>query len=133
MNDLFDNLKPLAHNAWRIALGFTFFTHGGQKIFAWFGREESVELMTRFGIAGLIEVTAGILIILGLFTRLAAFVASGEMAVAYFWVHVIGRDSLWFWANGGELAVVYCFSFLLMATIGAGSFSLDARMKQPAP
>lgn len=126
MLDSLSRLNPLAHNAFRIAVGFMFWTHGGQKLFAWFGRDEAVDLATRFGVAGILEFFLAPLIIVGLFTRPVAFILAGEMAVAYFWAHSIGRGSLWHWANGGELAAVYCFCFLLLSTLGAGSFSLDA-------
>lgn len=125
MDQFLNSLRPIAHNAMRIMVGFAYWTHGGQKLFAWFGREESVQLMTRFGAAGIIEFFGGLLIIFGLFTRPVAFLIAGEMAVAYFWAHVAGQGSLWHWANGGELAIVYCFVFLFLATIGAGNFSID--------
>jgi putative oxidoreductase len=130
MEQFLTNLRPLAHNLMRIMVGFAFWTHGGQKLFAWFGREESVELMSRMGAAGVIEFFGGLLITLGLFTRPVAFIISGEMAVAYFWAHTAGRGSLWHWSNGGELALVYCFVFLFIATTGAGSFSLDETLKK---
>ena len=83
--------------------------------------------------AGLIELVLGILITVGLFTRIAAFVASGEMAFAYFWMHwpMLKGPSASFWpiANGGELAVLYCFGFLLLAGMGAGAWSVDARRR----
>lgn len=119
-------LQPLAHNAARIAIGFLFWTHGAQKLFAWFGAEEPVALMSRFGIAGVLEFFGGLLIMLGLFTRPVAFVLSGEMAVAYFWMHAMGRGSIWPWENRGELVAIYSFFWLFLSTIGAGSFSLDA-------
>lgn len=130
MEQFLNALRPTAHNLMRIMIGFTFWTHGGQKLFAWFGRDEPVQMMTRFGAAGVIEFFGGLLIIFGLFTRPAAFIIAGEMAVAYLWGHVAGRGTLWHWANGGELAVVYCFAFLFLSTIGAGDFSLDAMLKK---
>ena len=74
--------------------------------------------------AGVVETVAGILITSGLFTRLAAFIASGEMAVAYFWQHL--PQGLWPIGNGGELAVLFSFAFLLLATIGGGAYGADA-------
>lgn len=130
MEQFFTNLRPLAHNLMRIMVGFAFWTHGGQKLFAWFGGEESVQLMSRMGAAGIIEFFGGLLIIFGLFTRPVAFIISGEMAVAYFLAHAAGQGSIWHWANGGELALVYCFVFLFISTIGAGSFSLDEMLKK---
>lgn len=119
-------LQPFAHNAARIVIGFLFWVHGGQKLFAWFGREDTVELMSRYGIAGLLEFFGGILIMLGLFTRPVAFILSGEMAVTYFWMHTARAGSFWPWVNRGELPALYCFYFLFLSTIGAGTFSLDA-------
>jgi putative oxidoreductase len=100
-----------------------FFTHGADKLFAWFGREAPVELMSRFGVAGVLETFGGLLIILGLFTRPTAFILSGQMAVAYFWIHA--ADGLFWWGNGGELAAMYCWGFLLLAAFGAGEYSVD--------
>lgn len=116
----------------RIAIGLLFWVHGAQKLFGWFGgfgEAGTAELMSRFGAAGLIEFVAGLLIMLGLFTVPAAFIASGEMAVAYFWMHV-PRGSLWPWANGGEKVAFYSFFFLLLAALGAGAFSIDAAIRR---
>ena len=89
--------------------------------------------------AGLIEFVLGLLIVIGLFTRIAAFIASGEMAFAYFYQHwppLKGGASASFWphdqrlgGNGGELAIMFCFAFLLLATTGAGAWSIDARRR----
>jgi putative oxidoreductase len=84
--------------------------------------------MSRYGVAGVIELVAGTLIAIGLFTRVAAFVASGQMAVAYFLAHVAGSGSLWWWANRGELAMIYAFVFLVFAAWGAGPYSVDAAL-----
>lgn len=124
MNELFARLKPIAHPAMRIAIGFMFWTHGAQKLFGWFGRYPA-ELMSRLGVAGVLEFFGGIAIMLGLFTQPIAFILAGEMAVAYFWIHVIGRDSLWPWANGGERAAMYGFIFLALSAWGSGGTSLD--------
>ena len=81
--------------------------------------------------SGLIELVAGLLIAVGFFTRIAAFIASGEMAVAYFWFHwppLEGAPASFFpIANNGEPAVLYCFAFLAIAGLGAGAWSVDAR------
>ena len=76
--------------------------------------------------AGVIELVAGVLITIGLFTRLAAFVASGEMAVAYWMQHF--PQSFWPLANKGESAILFCFVFLYIAAAGPGAWSLDAAM-----
>lgn len=115
--------------ALRVAAGCAYLSHGVQKLFGWLGGFGSdggaADLMSRFGAAGVIETVCGTLIVLGLFTRFAAFIASGEMAVAYFWVHVSGGGLFW-WNNRGELPVLYSFIFLFFAAWGAGAFSLDA-------
>lgn len=115
----------------RIAVGLAFMTHGLPKLFGWLGgfggAGEAAELMSRFGVAGTLETFGGLLIVLGLFTRPVAFVLSGQMAVAYFWVHYGGDNLLW-WENGGELAMLFSFVFLFFAAWGAGPFSLDAKL-----
>ncbi len=129
---LHERYLPYTQAALRIVAGLAFFSHGAQKIFGWFGGVGpdggTAELMSRYGAAGVIELTMGLCIALGLFTRLAAFIASGEMAVAYFWIHTGGSGKLLWWENRGELVMLYCFIFLLFAAWGAGPLSLDARM-----
>lgn len=115
--------------ALRIVAGLAYFSHGAQKILGWFGgfgSQGTAELMTEFGAAGIIELTAGALIVLGLFTRPAAFIASGEMAVAYFWKHLGREGDIWWWENGGEVVMIFSFLWLFFAATGAGPFSLDA-------
>lgn len=120
--------------ALRIAAGLGYFSHGAQKMFGWFGGfgpdGGTADLMTRFGAAGIIEVVCGTAIVLGLFTRPLAFLASGQMAAAYFWAHAMGRGSLFWWANGGELPMVYAFLWLYLVARGPGSFSLDAWLER---
>ena len=122
---------PATHAALRIAAGAAFFTHGGQKMLGWFGGMGAdggpiADYMTRFGVAGSIELIAGFCILIGFGTRIAAFIASGEMAVAYFWMHSAGRGSIWWWENGGELVMLFSFIFLVMSAWGAGPLSVDA-------
>lgn len=124
MNDLLSRWRPVSHNVMRIMIGSFFWSHGAQKLFAWLGAEQPVELISRLGIAGVLEFFGGLAIIFGLFTQPVAFILSGEMAVAYFWVHMSG-GGLWWWANRGELAAVYSFVFLYLATAGGGTFSID--------
>jgi putative oxidoreductase len=76
--------------------------------------------------AGVIEVVAGACLVLGFATQLVAFLASGEMAVAYFWIHVGGGGQLWWWQNRGEMVLLYSFIWLAFAAWGAGPLSLDA-------
>ena len=113
----------IAYGLMRIAAGFLFFCHGVQKLFGALGGHR-MPLSTMLGAAGLIETVCGLLIIVGLFTSVAAFIASGEMAVAFFLQHAPkGGFPI---QNGGELAVLFCFLFLFIAARGAGVWSLDA-------
>jgi putative oxidoreductase len=123
IHPLLSAIAPVAYTALRIAAGLLFMAHGLQKIFGLFGGRE-VELMSRLGIAGLIETTGGALIALGLLTSPVAFVASGEMALAYFLSHY--PKGPWPIQNGGELAILYCFLFLYVSTRGGGRFSADS-------
>ncbi len=128
MNDFLDRLRPVALNTWRIVIGFTFFTHGGQKLLGWFGRDAIGSITSLVGVAGLLEFFGGIAILVGLRTRYVAFILSGEMAVAYWYQHV-SNGGLWHWANGGEMVILYCFTFLVMSTTGGGDFSIDGLLK----
>ena len=106
----------------RIVAGLLFLCHGTQKLFGVPGGRGVVGsplLQT----AGVIELVAGALIALGLYTTYAAFLASGEMAFAYFSVHI--WNGFWPIVNRGELAVLFCFLFLFLASRGAGHLSLD--------
>lgn len=119
-----------AYASMRIVAGFVFACHGAQKYFGVLGG--SVQIHTTKGlIAGTIELVGGTLIALGLFTSIAAFIASGEMAVAYFWVHA--KRGFWPILNKGELAVVLCFVFLYIAATGAGRYSLDQLRRRFRP
>jgi len=113
----------------RIMAAAAFFSHGAQKLFGWFGgfgEGGTAELMSRFGAAGVIEVVVGVALALGLFTRILAFLGSGEMAVAYFWMHAAGSGSIWWWVNRGETVMLFSFVWLFFAAYGAGPYSLDA-------
>src|SRR6266545_7435958 len=108
--------EPYALSLLRIVAGFTFSLHGFQKLFGAFGgmggRGASSQITSLAGIAGILETVGGILILAGLFTRPVAFVLCGEMAYAYFSRHA--PRGFWPIANGGELAVLYCFIFLFL-------------------
>jgi len=105
----------------RVVSGSLFVMHGMQKIFGVFGGH-AVPIASRLGAAGTIEIVCGTLIALGLFTAVAAFVASGEMAFAYFLSHA---PHAWLpIQNGGEQAVLFCFIFLYLATQGDGKASV---------
>ena len=107
----------------RIVVGFLFACHGAQKLFGAFGGQP-VQIASLMGLAGIIEFFGGVLVMIGLFTSWAAFIASGMMAVAYFKVHAPG--GFFPIINRGEMAVAYCFIFLFMVFYGSGRFSLDS-------
>jgi putative oxidoreductase len=118
-------LPGLTHALLRIVSGLLFIHPGGMKLLGWFGgMPAGVELTPLLVTAGVIEMVCGTLILLGLLTRPAAFLASGEMAFAYF----IGHFPHGFWPiqNHGEPAVLNCFIFLFFAANGAGPLSVDA-------
>jgi putative oxidoreductase len=110
-----------------------FFCHGAQKIFGWFKPPSapSEALPPLMLVGGWIEIAAGVLIAVGLFTRLAAFIASGEMAVAFFMMHAKG--SILPIINKGELAVIYCFLFFYIFLYGPGAWSLDVMLRKTKP
>ena len=109
----------------RIVAGLLFLAHGVVKLFGFPpGAMPGVQdPMTLLGVAAIIELVAGALILIGLFTRPAAFVASGEMAVAYWYMHA--KSSLYPAVNGGDAAILYCFLFLYLVAAGPGAFSVD--------
>ncbi len=108
----------------RVVLAFLYWSHGPRWLFGAFGGNP-IPLTPMLTAAGVIETTGGVLIALGLLTSWAAFIASGEMAVAYFMVHV-PRGGWMPIQNGGEITVALCFAFLYIAARGPGRFSLDA-------
>ncbi len=118
--------SPYIYALLRIVAGFLFSLHGVQKLFGALGGQ-TVELASQMGLAGIIELVGGVLIAIGLFTSPVAFIASGEMAAAYFLAHA--PRGLWPIQNGGELAVLYCFVFLYFAAVGSGKWSVDALRK----
>ncbi|MCF2487754.1 DoxX family protein [Dyadobacter sp. CY347] len=112
----------------RIVAGLLFAMHGSQKLFGIPGGSDPVPLISLMGFAGFIEFAGGLFIVVGFFTRLAAFLASGQMAVAYFMAHFPnGPVPL---LNKGELCILYCFLFLYIVVHGAGICSLDARRQK---
>jgi putative oxidoreductase len=110
----------------RIIVGVLFICHGAQKVLGAFGGVPPGTPAFIKWTAGLIELVTGLLMAIGLFTRPAAFLASGLMAVAYFMVHAGG--GFFPIVNHGELAVVYCFLFLYLAAAGPGAFSVEEAM-----
>jgi putative oxidoreductase len=126
MNRFLGPHAEYAYAAMRIVAGFLLSCHGAQKLFGALGgqAELSNPLMLT---AGCIEFFCGILVAIGLIASYAAFLASGEMAVAYFMVHA--GHSFWPILNKGELAVAFCFLFLYIAFRGSGTISLDHVLK----
>ena len=115
---------PYALAALRIVAGLIFLEHGSQKLLGFpDGERAFVEVMSIGWWAGLLELILGALIIVGLFTRIAAFVASGEMAVAYWLAHA--PQNFFPVNNGGDAAILYCFVFLLLVFTGPGKWSID--------
>ncbi|MFN3837767.1 MAG: DoxX family protein [Brevundimonas sp.] len=119
--------SPRALAALRIVAGLLFLVHGLVKLFGFPAGAEpgQQELFSLFGVGGVIELVTGVLLVLGLFTRPAAFIASGQMAVAY-WMFHFPRDPMPV-LNGGDAAILFCFIFLYIFTAGPGAWSLDSR------
>jgi putative oxidoreductase len=118
----------------RIVAGTLFAIHGAQKLFGILGGH-TVAVGSQMWIGGVIELVGGLLIATGLFARPAAFICSGQMAVAYFQFHwqLAFDDYKWLpMVNGGEDTVLYCFTFLLVSLHGAGPVSLDRRLREVA-
>jgi putative oxidoreductase len=117
--------SEMALGVFRVLVGLLFLVHGTAKLFGWPTGSAAAVGAWPVWWAGVLELVLGGLIALGLFARLAAFVASGMMAVAYFWMHF--PDGFWPSVNGGETAVLYCFVFLLLVFTGPGSFTVSRR------
>lgn len=129
LNSLGNQWSPLALSALRIIAAFLFMQHGGQKLFGFpVAAQSGFELFSLVGLAGILELFGGALLLIGLFTRPVAFLLSGLMAVAYFMAHA--PKGFWPLANRGELAVLYCFVFLYLCMAGGGPLSLDGLMAQ---
>ena len=113
----------------RIMSGAMFTFHGMQKIFGVLSEYPQPAMGSQMWVGGMIELVGGLLILIGFQTRLAAFLASGTMAVAYFqfhWKFQMGK-AFFPGINQGEMAVLYCFVFLYIACRGAGVWSLDKK------
>ncbi len=130
MNDR-DRIELWAYTALRIVCGVLMACHGFQTLFGVYGPRADVG--SQFWIGGILELVGGLCVAAGFFTRLAAFILSGQMAVAYFQFHWKLHFAGWQFlpiVNGGEDAVVYCFVFLFIWAHGAGPYSLDRRYKR---
>jgi len=125
---------PQAQGLLRIVAGYLFLQHGTAKLLhvPHVAAFDQLQLMSLTGMAGIIELVGGILLLIGLFTRPAAFIMSGEMAVAYFMAHAPRGSALMPMLNQGELAVLFCFVFLFFAAAGAGAWSIDSARRGPA-
>ena len=118
------------HAALRVMTGLLFLEHGLTKIVHWPATEyfpAGQPLPTLMLVAGILEIIGGVLITVGLFTRIAAFVLTGMMAAAYFMAHM--PSSVFPVQNGGDAAVLFCFIFLYFASVGAGPYSVDYSRK----
>ena len=118
--------SPRIHGILRIVTGFLFLQHGTAKLFGapHIAMFDGLQLMSLMGLAGVLELGGGVLILLGLLTRPVAFILSGMMAVAYFMAHATkGPLPI---LNQGELAVMFSFVFLYFTVAGAGAYSVDA-------
>ena len=117
----------------RVIVGLLFAFHGAQKLFGVFD-STARPIVSLMGLAGVIEFTAGLFVMIGLLAGVAAFIASGQMAFAYFFAHAPRGG--WPIQNDGELAVLFCFLFLFISARGAGMWSVDAMMfadRRPMP
>jgi putative oxidoreductase len=130
-----ERYAPVTYALFRIVFGMVFLFFGLQKTMGLFTTQATPALMSLQGAAGIIETAAGLLIMIGLLTRVAAFIASGEMAVAFWYIHVsvVGMGpngpglpmALIPQMNGGVDAALFCFAFLYIASRGAGIWSVD--------
>jgi putative oxidoreductase len=115
--------QPVLLALLRIVTGLLFVEHATSKFFAFPVPFPVHPLPPMLMAAGVIELVAGVLITIGLFTRLAAFIASGEMAIGYFMMHF--PQGFWPVVNKGEAAILFCFVFLYLASAGPGAWSID--------
>jgi putative oxidoreductase len=116
---------PELLSIFRIVIALLFLEHGTAKLlgFPHVAMFDGIKLMSLMGVAGIIELVGGLLLLVGLFTPIVAFILSGEMAVAYFMVHA--PQGFFPVLNQGEGAIFYCFAFLYLAAAGAGPWSVD--------
>jgi putative oxidoreductase len=128
--EFLDKYAPQIHGITRIVFGLLFLEHGTSKVFSFplaaGAAPHAFNLMSfPVGPAGIIELVGGALIALGLFSRYAAFICSGEMAIAYFLGHL--PHAPFPTLNGGGLAIAFCFGFLWLAAAGPGSFAINQK------
>ena len=122
--------KDSFYGVFRILVGLLFFIHGSQKLFGWFGgmngEGSTVELMSLFGAAGVIEFVVGILLVVGMYVSYAALIGAIEMIIAYVYWHIIVKSGgLWPWTNGGEPVLLFLASFFAILAGGTGKWKLQ--------
>ena len=117
--------SPQLLSIFRIMVGLLFLQHGMAKLFGFphVAMFDNVQIFSLLGVAGILELVGGALVALGLFTEIAAFILSGQMAFAYFMVHA--PQGFFPILNQGEAAIFYCFAFLYLAAAGPGPWSVD--------
>ena len=132
MDSLFQTWSPRLLSVLRIVAGLLFMEHGTAKLlhFPHVDMFDSLQLFSLLGFAGVLELVGGGLVALGLFTRPAAFLLSGEMAAAYFMAHA--PQNFYPVLNGGEAAILFCFVFLYLAAASGGEWSLDRWLRPGA-
>ena len=124
MERFLDTWRPRTLSILRIVSAFLFMQHGGQKLLGFpVAQRHAFDLLTLSGVAGVLELFGGFLLLIGLMTRPTAFLLSGQMAFAYFIAHA--PRGFWPLLNGGELAIMYCFVFLYLSVAGGGEWSAD--------
>ena len=130
LNSFYASWTPRLLSVLRIIAAFLFIAHGAQKLFGFLAPPGMPAATTGslMWVGGVLEFFGGLLFLLGLFTRPVAFILSGMMAVAYFMAHAPG--GFWPLQNKGELAVLYCFVFLVLSVAGGGEWSVDRLLRR---
>jgi putative oxidoreductase len=127
LDDRLNQISPYVLSIVRIMVALLFFEHGSSKLLGFPASTSLPALFTLGWFAGALELVGGALLAVGLFTRLTAFVLSGEMAFAYFLAHA--PRGFFPILNHGDGAILYCFIFLYIAFAGGGPWTLDAALK----
>jgi putative oxidoreductase len=128
MEAFLDRWRPYFLSVLRIMSGLLLIPHGTNKFFGWPSGEGGAELFSMMGVAAVIEIVGGVLLVIGLFTRTTAFIVSGFLAAAYFLAHA--PQDFQPILNGGELAVLWCFVTFYIFVAGAGPWSVDAVLER---
>ena len=127
LEELLSPYRPHFLSILRIMTALLFLAHGTSKLLGWPDTGFMPPLVSLAGLAGVLELVGGILLVIGYLTRPVAFILAGEMAVAYFMAHA--PQSFFPILNGGEAAILFCFVFLYLVFAGAGDWSLDHRLR----